>query len=82
MEDELLAQSILHFRDGTHSLEANHTPPLPARCCEQALITSFVRKCSNVLGKCFESWIYKLPLTSHQRTYSKASQERCVVGGN
>lgn len=47
---------------------------------QQAIITSFVRKCSNVLGKLFESVIYKLPVTSHRKTYSKASPERNIFG--
>lgn len=46
---------------------------------QQSIITGFVRKCSNVLGKLFESVIYKLPVTSHWKTYSKASLRRNIV---
>lgn len=49
---------------------------------QQSVITSFVRKCSNVLGKLFESGIYKIPLTSQWRTYSEASLKRHVVDVN
>lgn len=31
---------------------------------QQSVITRLVRKCTNVLGKLFESGIYKLPVTS------------------
>lgn len=43
---------------------------------QQSVITSLVRKCSNVLGKLFESVIYNLPVTSHWKTYSKASLKK------
>lgn len=46
---------------------------------QQSIMTSFVRKRSNVLGKLFESVIYKLPVTSHWKTYSKASPNRDIV---
>lgn len=46
---------------------------------QQPVMSSFVRKCSYVLGKLFESVIYKLPVTSHWKTYSRACLKEDVV---
>ena len=77
--DKLPVQPIFYFRADTHSLETNYAPQLPERRRPAVYNDRLRQEVLKCFGKLFESVIYKIPVTSHRKTYSKASLKRDIV---
>lgn len=71
--------ACFYFRVDTLSVETNYAPQLPERRRPAVYNEQLCQEVLKCLGKLFGSVIYKMPVISHWKTYSKASLKRDIV---